>query len=207
MLNNLINNERFIPFSMSPKGPCINHLAYVDDLLIFSSGKSSSIKLIMKQVRRYERSSGQKVNMNKSYFLTAPNTGASRINKMREATGFMDKNFPFTYLGCPIYVGRKKIFYFEDLLSKIVKRLNGWQGRMLSYGGRLILIKHVLQSLPTYTLVALNPPKGILNLMEKHWQVVFGLQLVINQNIIGVLGRIYVFLKKKVGRHKENARD
>lgn len=31
-----------------------------------------------------------------------------------------------------------------------------------------MLIKSVLQSLPKYTLTALNPPKGTLNLIEKY---------------------------------------
>lgn len=39
----------------------------------------------------------------------------------------------------------------------------------MSFGGRMILIKHVLQSLPTYILSAMNPPKGITKLMEKHF--------------------------------------
>ncbi|XP_075109105.1 putative mitochondrial protein AtMg00310 [Nicotiana tabacum] len=40
---------------------------------------------------------------------------------------------------------------------------------MTSSGGRMILIKHILQSLPTYILSAMNPPKGIIKLMEKHF--------------------------------------
>ncbi|KAJ8558281.1 hypothetical protein K7X08_005047 [Anisodus acutangulus] len=54
------------------------------------------------------------------------------------------------------------------MISKVAKRLNEWQGKMLSYGGRTVIIKSVLQSLPTYTLSALKSPKGILNLIEKH---------------------------------------
>ncbi|XP_019252901.1 PREDICTED: uncharacterized protein LOC109231716 [Nicotiana attenuata] len=53
--------------------------------------------------------------------------------------------------------------------SEMLQRLNAWQGKMLSYGGKLILIKHVLQSLPIYILCALNPPKSVPKLMEKHF--------------------------------------
>lgn len=74
----------------------IKHLAYADDITIFTGGNSKAIKLILKQVKRYEKASGQKVNQEKSFFITAPNTSASRINRMRVASGFMDKNFPLT---------------------------------------------------------------------------------------------------------------
>ncbi|KAG5609960.1 hypothetical protein H5410_021241 [Solanum commersonii] len=46
--------------------------------------------------------------------------------------------------------------------------MNGWQRKMITSEGRVVLIKSVLQSLPTYILSALNPPKGTINLMEKH---------------------------------------
>lgn len=127
------------------------------------------MKLIMKQITNYERASGQRVNKQKSFFLTDLKAGAYRINRIRACTGFMDKTFSFTYLGCPIYVGRKKICYFDDMITKVVKRLNGWQGKMLTYGGKMVLIKSVLQSMPTYTLTAINPPKTSLNLLERHF--------------------------------------
>nr|XP_016504508.1 PREDICTED: uncharacterized protein LOC107822473 [Nicotiana tabacum] len=110
-LHNNNNNNNFIPFSMNQRGPQINHFAYADDIIIFSSGNSRPVKLIMKQITNYEKASGQGINMIRAY------------------TGFMDKTFSFTYLGCPIYVGRKKICYFDDMFTKVVKRLNGWQGR------------------------------------------------------------------------------
>ncbi|XP_060210413.1 uncharacterized protein LOC132637320 [Lycium barbarum] len=106
----LYEHPNFIPFTMSKRGPQINHLAYADDIVIFSAGKSKVIKLIMK----------------------------------------------------------KKIKYFDDLVSRITRKLSGWSGKCLSYGGKVTLIKSVLQAIPTYTLATLTPPKGTLQLIEKH---------------------------------------
>ncbi|XP_019233205.1 PREDICTED: uncharacterized protein LOC109213823 [Nicotiana attenuata] len=154
---------------MPAKGPQINRLAYAEDIIIFSVGNNKTIRLIMEQIHKYEMASGQKLNANKSFFIAAPNTKVGRINRIRNATRFMDKQFPINYLGCPIYVGRKKICYFEEMVAKIVKRISGWQGRLLSYGGKVVIIKNVLQSLPLYTLSAMSPPKATLNLIEKHF--------------------------------------
>ncbi|KAF3648648.1 hypothetical protein FXO38_11542 [Capsicum annuum] len=55
---------------------------------------------------------------------------------------------------------KKKNCNFDNMLTKNMKRLNEWQGKMLTYGGKVVLIKSVLQALPTYTLTATNPPKA-----------------------------------------------
>ena len=47
------------------------------------------------------------------------------------------------------------------------KKLAGWKGRLLSHGGRLILIKRVLQILPTHIFAAFTPPKSIINRLER----------------------------------------
>lgn len=72
------------------------------------------------------------------------------------------------HLECLIYIGKKKTCYFDNMVIKVVKMMNGWQGKTLSHGGRMVLIKSVFQSLPTYTLTTLNPPKNTMLLIEKH---------------------------------------
>ncbi|KAG5614469.1 hypothetical protein H5410_014293 [Solanum commersonii] len=88
---------------MSQNGLLINRLTYADDIVIFCSGRTKTIKMVMKQIRNYEKSSRQLAS-------------ASRINRMKNSTGFMDKEFPFTYCGCPIYAGKKKNEYVDDMI-------------------------------------------------------------------------------------------
>ncbi|XP_060195291.1 uncharacterized protein LOC132624543 [Lycium barbarum] len=132
-----MHDLNFIHFSMHKNGPQITHLAYADDIIIFSSGNSKSIKLVMKQIRNYEISSGKIVNKDKGFFLVGPKSCAYRINRIRNKTGFLDKSFPFTYLGCPIYIYRKRLSYFDNMTAKIIERLSGWQGNMLPCGGKM----------------------------------------------------------------------
>ncbi|KAK6804341.1 hypothetical protein RDI58_002125 [Solanum bulbocastanum] len=81
---------------------------------------------------------------------------------MRKLTRMRQGNCPFTYLGCPVLYGRKINSYFEDLVRKVAQRILSWQNKFLSFGGKYILISHVLQSLPVYLLSAKNPPKKII---------------------------------------------
>ncbi|XP_070036364.1 secreted RxLR effector protein 78-like [Nicotiana tomentosiformis] len=57
-LNALHESADFVPFTMSSRDPLINHLVYADDIVIFTGGNNRSVKLIMKQIRNYETSSG-----------------------------------------------------------------------------------------------------------------------------------------------------
>nr|XP_009626603.1 uncharacterized protein LOC104117277 [Nicotiana tomentosiformis] len=160
--------DRFRGFSMVQSGLQVTHLAYADDVIIFSSGGKRTLKLVMHQLQNYEKCSGQLINTGKSCFLVDPKASNIAIQRIKEVTGYRNSNFPITYLRCPLYVGRKRISHFSEIVSKLVKRTTGWQGKLLSVGGRATLIKHVLQSQPIYLLSALEPPKTVLKQLETY---------------------------------------
>ena len=88
------------------------------------------------------------------------------IDRVKTITGFSYKESPITYLGCPLYIGVQKIIYFTGMVSKVISKIKGWQSKMLSYGGRVTLVKSVLQSLPIHTLAAISPTKTTLKQIQ-----------------------------------------
>jgi hypothetical protein len=46
------------------------------------------------------------------------------------------------------------------------KKLSSWKGKMLSSGGRLVLINPVLSSLPMYMMPFFRIPKGVLEKLD-----------------------------------------
>lgn len=84
------------------------------------------------------------------------------------------------------------------MLAQIVKKLNDWQGKMLSYGAEMVLIKHVLQSLPTHILCATNPPKSIIKFMEKIFNNFSGGLLKERTTITGLPGIDSTYLRMRV---------
>lgn len=170
----MLNNKTLLPFSTLSSCPAISHLAFADDVVIFINGSKSSLNVLMNFLAAYEVESGHCINKSKSCFIVSEKVAATRIQTVADVTGYSQKSLPIKYLGCQLFVGRKKIVYFNDIVFKLEKKLAGWKGNLLSSGGRLILIKHVLQSLPVHILAAFDPPKAIINRMEAIFANFFG---------------------------------
>ena len=47
------------------------------------------------------------------------------------------------YLGLPTIIGKSKIEVFVEIKERVGKKLAGWKEKMLSIGGRYILIKAI----------------------------------------------------------------
>ncbi|XP_055800831.1 uncharacterized protein LOC129870195 [Solanum dulcamara] len=189
-LNALHQNSQFKGFGMPKWSPKINHLAYADDMIIFTSADVVSLQKIMGILRNYEQTSGQKINMDKSAVYMHNRVSGDISITVEIVTGINRREFPFIYLGCPIYHCRRKKEFFNTLTLKIMNRLQGWKGKMLSFGGRAILIKHVLQSMPIHILSAINPPIGIIRQIHKMFAQFFW------SNTIGSKSRHWVAWNK-----------
>ncbi|KAG5619664.1 hypothetical protein H5410_004882 [Solanum commersonii] len=100
------------------------------------------------------------VNKSKSSFYLHDKTLLIVALRMRRLAGIKQGNFPFTYLGCPVYYGRKLKSYFKELIRKIARRILSWQNQLLTFGGKYTLVCHILQSMSVYLLSAMNPSKS-----------------------------------------------
>nr|GMD12839.1 uncharacterized protein LOC109153875 [Ipomoea batatas] len=81
------------------------------------------------------------------------------VARVRRATVCVHKSFPFTYLGCPVYAGRKKYIYFASVVEEVKAECLSWQRRVLSKGRKTVLMTSVLQAIPLHLFAACAPPK------------------------------------------------
>lgn len=56
------------------------------------------------------------------------------------------------YLGLHSTIGRNKSVFFGGLKNKIRNRIQEWDVKWFSGGGKEVLIKMTLRSIPTYTM-------------------------------------------------------
>uniref|UniRef100_A0A803Q5X6 Reverse transcriptase domain-containing protein n=1 Tax=Cannabis sativa TaxID=3483 RepID=A0A803Q5X6_CANSA len=77
------------------------------------------------------------------------------------------------YLGLSNIIGRNKNVVLGFLKNKVIARINSWDGKFLSRVGKEILLKTVIQSLPTYDmsvfLLPIRTCNEIKKLMASFW--------------------------------------
>jgi len=56
------------------------------------------------------------------------------------------------YLGLPTHIGRQKVDYFTYIKERVTKRIQEWKEHILSRAGKEMLIKAVVQAIPTYVI-------------------------------------------------------
>ncbi|KAL0309433.1 UNVERIFIED_CONTAM: hypothetical protein Sradi_5885600, partial [Sesamum radiatum] len=121
-----------------------------DDIL---SGTWSDSELL----RELLRLSGQLINGSKSSFIVGRQASSLQMQAVQDVLGYQLKYLPVTYLGVPLYKGNRKAYLFDSIISRLRDMLQGWAMTNLSRGGRLALIRSVLQATPLHLLQACFP--------------------------------------------------
>ncbi|XP_042950197.1 uncharacterized protein LOC122282305 [Carya illinoinensis] len=121
----------------------------------------------------YGKASGQLLNLQKSTIFFSSNTPtAVRRQIQREAGVPVCGNYE-KYLGLPAMIGRSRYNTFREVKERVWARLNNWKNLFLSQAGKEILLKAVIQAIPTYSMSVFMLPrricKQISSLMARFW--------------------------------------
>jgi hypothetical protein len=143
----------------------ISVLQYADDTVIFMDNDLERAKNMKLLLCAFERLSGLKINFHKSELFCY---GAAKGNQFEYAQifGCGLGSFPFRYLG--ILMHHRKLLNkdLKHVEERFQKKLNCWRSKMLSVGGRLVLLNSVLSSLPMFMLSFFEIPKGVLKKLD-----------------------------------------
>ncbi|XP_051202445.1 uncharacterized protein [Lolium perenne] len=110
---------------------------------------------------QYCASSGQLVSQAKCSIFFNPNVDVDIRAAICVELNIMTEAICDRYLGLPALVGADRSDKFLYLLEKIIKRLEGWKEKFLSMGGKEILLKAIIQSIPVYAMSVFNLPKKL----------------------------------------------
>jgi hypothetical protein len=140
-------------------------LQYADDTLIFMSHdveKAINMKLLLST---FEQLSGLKINFHKSEIFCF---GKAKDQEVfySQLFGCEIGKYPFRYLGLPMNTRKLNNKDWQTIGNRIEKRLSGWKGKMLTVGGRLVLINSVLSSLPMFMMSFFELSRGVLEKID-----------------------------------------
>uniref|UniRef100_A0A8I6YB15 Reverse transcriptase domain-containing protein n=1 Tax=Hordeum vulgare subsp. vulgare TaxID=112509 RepID=A0A8I6YB15_HORVV len=143
----------------------VSILQYADDTILFMEHtlkKARNMKLIL---CLFEQLSGLKINFNKSEFFCFVNAKAEQLT-YNQLFGCEGGNLPFTYLEIPIHHRKLTNKEWKCIEDRFEKKLSCWKGKLLSYGGRLVLVNSVLTSMPMFLLSFFEVLVGVRNRLD-----------------------------------------
>ena len=140
----------------------LNHLIFVDDLMLFCKGDMKSIMILKQGVETFSASSSLCANTSKSGIYLAGVDQEFR-NHAAQSLEFTFENLPLHYLGMPLTSKWYTVAYCEYLVEKMTNRNRSWYARYLSYTARLQLVNSILMSISNYWSQTIIHPKKVLH--------------------------------------------
>lgn len=154
------------------------NLCFAYNILSFVRRDLEFMKLIMDRVRNFSAATSFNISIPKSKIYLG-GVDAETQELIQETTGFARGIMPFKYLGVPLASRKLSIADCQPLIERMLVQLNHWSTRLLSYAGRLQLLKSVIFSITSY------------------WMQIFPLQKKI-------ISHIYSMLRKFLWTGKDN---
>ncbi|KAL9666352.1 hypothetical protein QQ045_000682 [Rhodiola kirilowii] len=121
--------------------PVVSHLFFADDSIFFLKTDSSEACALKGILQQYEFVSGQMINFEKFEICFSRNTPAKVRLSIYNVFRIPQVRSHSKYLGLPLLAGQRKTKIFRDIVDKVWRRIKDWKCRLLSAGGREVLIK------------------------------------------------------------------
>ncbi|XP_059670867.1 uncharacterized protein LOC132316403 [Cornus florida] len=163
-LGNAVSNNPSFKFHWRCSKLSITHLAFADDLLLFSFGNHISVNVFHNALTRFLQWSGH------VFFSGVDNQTKAAILYLLQ---FNTSVLPITYLGLPLISSAISATDCQSLVQKITARICFWTSKFLSYAGRVVLIKSIIHSIQTY------------------WSQIFILPLKVIEQVNQILRKFY----------------
>lgn len=139
---------------------------YADDAVVFLSPVATDLHVIKQILQLFGEASGLHTNLAKS-FISPIRCNTEQTQLITNELTCAVSDFPCKYLGRPLSLRRPSRADFQPLIDKVANRLQAWQAGMMSQGGRLVLVRAVLTSIPVYSFMAFDPPLAVIKEIDK----------------------------------------
>ncbi|XP_057506509.1 uncharacterized protein LOC130789694 [Actinidia eriantha] len=113
----------------------------------------------------FEQVSGLKINYHKSVMCSV-GLVAAEVQSLANVLNCQVQNLPIKYLGLPLGANSRLKETWKPVIDKVRSRLSLWKRRNLSFGGRIVLIKAALLSLPLYYMSIFKMPECVVKNIE-----------------------------------------
>ncbi|XP_022569212.1 uncharacterized protein LOC111212078 [Brassica napus] len=153
--------------------PRVNHFLFVDDTMFFVDASKEGSKTLKRLLTRYEEASGQANNTEKSSISFSKRTSDQVKASAKSSLQIQNEGGVGKYLGLPKHFGRRKKDMFASIVDKIKQKAKSWKNRFLSTAGKLVMLKSVLNAMPSHSMTCFKLPvslcKRIQSAVTRFW--------------------------------------
>ena len=144
----------------------VSHLQFVDNTIFFSNTREEDLQTLKSLLLAFGHIFGLKVNLDKSniYGISLDQAHLSRLAETLECKA---SSWPILYLGLPLGGNPRAGGFWDPVIERISRRLDGWQKAYLSFGGRITLIQSCLTHMHCYFLSLFKLPASIAAKIER----------------------------------------
>ncbi|KAL3693857.1 hypothetical protein R1sor_007508 [Riccia sorocarpa] len=141
------------------------HNLYADDSGVMIQADLQNFNELQDAVQLYEDISGAKMNMSKTtVILVAMDSSPTWLTA--HGCYIAREGEVIRYLGFPIGWKVKPTQQSDYVLAKVQRRLGSWTYRMLTFAGRVTVVKHILRAIPIHILTCLTFSAKALGRLE-----------------------------------------
>lgn len=132
-------------------------LQYADDTMILMDNDLEKAKDMKLLLSAFEQLSSLKINFHKSEMFRYGDA-KEHEGEFSQIFGCEMGSYPFKYLGISMHHCKLRNYEWTEIEERFQKKLSCWKGKMLSIGGRLVLINSVLSNLSMFMLSFFEVP-------------------------------------------------
>ena len=135
-------------------------LQYADDTTFFLRGSTAAAHHVSIMLDIFSNFSGLQLNRGKSSVVDI-GLSSEELVRVSAMLATPVTSLSLLYLGLPLAEGRLRARDWQPVMTKIEACLGGWQARLLSRGGRLVLLQSVLAAIPIYFMAIFRMSDGV----------------------------------------------
>ena len=132
----------------------------------FCKATSQECQAIQRILVAYEEASGQQLNRSKTTLFFSKNVPQVIQEDIITMLGVPKIKQYEKYLGLPSFVGRGKKASLLYIKERVWSKIKGWKEKLLSQVGGEVLLKAVVQAIPTYSMSCFKLPTTLCNEIE-----------------------------------------
>jgi len=149
------------------QAPSVSHLLFADDCFLFFKANEDQAHAMKNILSTYELASGQAISLPKSKIYCSRNVPDDLKAHITDILGVQLVMGTGKYLGLPSMIGRDRKATFAYIKDLVRQKINSWSGKCLSKAGCEVMIKYVLQAIPSYVMSIFQLPTTLLDSIKK----------------------------------------